>query len=126
MNNVTFIIHFLHSFFDIYHAYIIEIQILKDKVQGKIMYKDEEIQEFVWYYSDLSQVPKAIQLLDILKEKEWLHNDKVIVSKCNMIKSLKHMNWNNNDINNAILFLFSLKISMVDDGEETDSFFIHF
>lgn len=43
-----------------------------------------------------------------------------------MIKYLKHINWNNDDINNTILFLFSLRISMVDNGEETDSFFIHF
>ena len=120
------IIHFLHSFFDIYHAYIIEIKVLKDKAQGKIIYTDEEIQEFVWHYSELNQIPRAIQLLNILKEKKWLHNDKVIISKYDMIKYLKHMNWDNNNINTTILFLFSLKINMVDDGEETDSFFIHF
>lgn len=43
-----------------------------------------------------------------------------------MIKYLKHINWNNDDINNTILFLFSLRISMVDNGEETDSFFHSF
>lgn len=126
MNNMILMIRFLHSFFDIYHACIIEIQGLKDKVQGKVMYTDGEIQEFVWHYSDLNQVPTATQLLDILKEKKWLHKDKVIISKCDMIKYLKHINWNNDDINNTILFLFSLRISLVDNGEETDSFFIHF
>lgn len=36
------------------------------------------------------------------------------------------MGWENVDINTTFLFLFSLKIKMVDDGKETDSFFIHF
>ena len=64
--------------------------------------------------------------MDILKKNEWLHNDKVIISKQDVANYLKYMGWENVDINTTFLFLFSLKIKMVDDGKETDSFFIHF
>lgn len=126
MNSSLPIVPFLNSFFNIYHAYVIEVWALNGRVQGKIMYTDEETQEFVWYYSSLNEIPRAIQLLDILKENEWLHNDKVITSKQDVVNYLKYIGWGNADINTTFLFLFSLKINMVDDGRETDSFFIHF
>ena len=126
MNSSLPIVPFLNSFFNIYHAYVIEVGALNGRVQGKIMYIDEETQEFVWYYSSVNESPRAIQLLDILKKNEWLHNDKVIISKQDVVNYLKYMGWENVDINTTFLFLFSLKIKMVDDGKETDSFFIHF
>ncbi|MEQ3108184.1 hypothetical protein [Bacteroides salyersiae] len=126
MNSSLPIVPFLNSFFNIYHAYVIEVGALNGRVQGKIMYIDEETQEFVWYYSSFNEIPRAIQLLDILKKNEWLHNDKVIISKQDVVNYLKYMGWENVDINTTFLFLFSLKIKMVDDGKETDSFFIHF
>lgn len=73
------------------------------------MYIDEETQEFVWYYSSFNEIPRAIQLLDILKKNEWLHNDKVIISKQDVVNYLKYMGWENVDINTTFLFLFSLK-----------------
>ena len=126
MNSSLPIVPFLNSFFNIYHAYVIEVGALNGRVQGKIMYIDEETKEFVWYYSSFNEIPRAIQLLDILKKNEWLHNDKVIISKQDVVNYLKYMGWENVDINTTFLFLFSLKIKMVDDGKETDSFFIHF
>ena len=126
MNISLPIVPFLNSFYNIYHAYVIEVGALNGRVQGKIMYIDEETQEFVWYYSSFNEIPRAIQLLDILKKNEWLHNDKVIISKQDVVNYLKYMGWENVDINTTFLFLFSLKIKMVDDGKETDSFFIHF
>ena len=126
MNSSLPIVPFLNSFFNIYHAYVIEVGALNGRVQGKIMYIDKETQEFVWYYSSFNEIPRAIQLLDILKKNEWLHNDKVIISKQDVVNYLKYMGWENVDINTTFLFLFSLKIKMVDDGKETDSFFIHF
>ena len=126
MNSSLPIVPFLNSFFNIYHAYVIEVGALNGRVQGKIMYIDEETQEFVWYYSSFNESPRAIQLLDILKKNEWLHNDKVIISKQDVVNYLKYMGWENVDINTTFLFLFSLKIKMVDDGKETDSFFINF
>ena len=126
MNSSLPIVPFLNSFFNIYHAYVIEVGALNGRVQGTIMYIDEETQEFVWYYSSFNEIPRAIQLLDILKKNEWLHNDKVIISKQDVVNYLKYMGWENVDINTTFLFLFSLKIKMVDDGKETDSFFIHF
>lgn len=126
MNSSLPIVPFLNSFFNIYHAYVIEVGALNGRVQGKIMYIDEETQEFVWYYSSFNEIPRAIQLLDILKKNEWLHNDKVIISKQDVVNYLKYMGWENVDINTTFLFLFSLKIKMVDDGKEIDSFFIHF
>ena len=69
------------------------------------MYIDEETQEFVWYYSSFNEIPRAIQLLDILKKNEWLHNDKVIISKQDVVNYLKYMGWENVDINTTFLFL---------------------
>ena len=67
MNSSLPIVPFLNSFFNIYHAYVIEVGALNGRVQGKIMYIDEETQEFVWYYSSFNEIPRAIQLLIYLK-----------------------------------------------------------
>lgn len=70
MNNMILMIRFLNFFFDIYHACIIEIQGLKDKVQGKVMYTDGEIQEFVWHYSDLKPSPNGNSAFRYSKRKK--------------------------------------------------------
>lgn len=126
MDNLQFAVRFLCSFFGVFQAYIIEIRVQKDKVEGVIMYVDKDIQKFVWYYTSLSHVKKAFQLLDILIEKEWVSIDKIIISKQELIKYLENIGWGYSDIDGSICFLSSLKINMVDEGKETDSFFVHF
>ena len=68
----------------------------------------------------------ATELLDILKQKEWISIDKIIVSEKELIKYLEEIGWNMDDINNVLFFLVSLNINMIDEGEETDMFFVHF
>lgn len=126
MDNSQFIVRFLCSFFDIFHASIVEVRVEKDKVEGVIMYTDEDLQKFVWHYSNLTGIKKTLQLLDVLLEKKWIHNDRIITPKQKLIKYLDHIGWSNDDINDSIGFLSSLRIYMVDDGEETDNFIIHF
>ena len=46
--------------------------------------------------------------------------------KQEIIKYLEEIGWNMDDINNVLFFLVSLNINMIDEGEETDMFFVHF
>ena len=105
---------------------VIEVRIRKDEVEGVIMYTDDDMQRFVWHYSNLNHLKMATELLDILKQKEWISIDKIIVSEKELIKYLEEIGWNMDDINNVLFFLVSLNINMIDEGEETDMFFVHF
>ena len=124
MNNWNCIVRFLCSFFNVFDAYIIEVRIRKDEVEGVIMYTDDDMQRFVWHYSNLNHLKMATELLDILKQKEWISIDKIIVSEKELIKYLEEIGWNMDDINNVLFFLVSLNINMIDEGEETDMFFV--
>lgn len=126
MNNWNCIVRFLCSFFNVFDAYIIEVRIRKDEVEGVIMYTDDDMQRFVWHYSNLNHLKMATELLDILKQKKWISIDKIIVSEKELIKYLEEIGWNMDDINNVLFFLVSLNINMIDEGEETDMFFVHF
>lgn len=121
-----FIVRFLCSFFSVFHAYIIDVQVRKNRVEGIVMYADNDIQQFVWHYSDLSRIEKSFQILDILLEGKWINNDKIVISRQMLAGHLDCLGWNKKDISETINSLLSFRVNMVDDGEETDSFFIHF
>ena len=100
-----------------------DIQI--DKIYGTVIYDNsdpEERQDFVWHMTE-NNVPNdnVKSLIDFLSKKKLIDIDKIMTPidqlEINFIDKGKLENvWNE---------LFNIEVRMIDNGEETDGFFIH-
>jgi hypothetical protein len=96
-----------------------------DKIYGTVIYDtsdQDERQDFVWHMTE-NNVPNddVKNLVDFLSNKELIDIDKIMTPineiKIDFIDKYKLDNvWNE---------LFNIEVRMIDDGEETDSYFIH-
>ena len=117
---------FLGLFFRLFNGHIERVNIEANKITGVISYEDESgKQAFSWNKSNLNITADAIKLLEYIINKNLVRGDKIILSKENLVSELKKIDWKENEANNSINLLLNIKIRMIDDGIETDSFF-HF
>ncbi|MCL1943927.1 MAG: hypothetical protein FWF54_10325 [Candidatus Azobacteroides sp.] len=130
MNNSKYIVRFLCSFFYIFGGYIKKVSICDNKVVGEILFDDDEFetQAFIWHFSDLFYIRESILFLDYSLDNNLINGDKFIFSKADLIKRIEKLSlWDKKEVPNIINYICNLNIKMVDEeGEETDSFFIHF
>lgn len=119
---------FLASFFALFQAYIKEFRVEDNKVLGVIGWQDEEDEQcFSWLMNFKESVLLKIKLLcEFLIKNDLIQSDKIIISPSELKILLHSDGWNTNETEIIINKLCSVKIKMIDDGEETDSFFIHF
>jgi hypothetical protein len=128
MNKQILIINFLNGFFKLFQAYINNIEFKNDHVIGKVIWNDSnEFQEFSYKISfNNFDYENAIQLINFLIDHKLIEGDKITISKIDLSNILKKNNWNLEKIHDSILFLCSVRIAMIDDGEISDYFLIHF
>ena len=126
---------FLSSFFQLFQCYIQEIKISDGKAEGVVCFEDlHDIQPFVWNYNHYTAIDDTIEntienatvLVDTLRQEKIIYIDKIIVTEEEVKKLLYQKKWSDKDILNSIRFLLNVRVNMVDDGEVTDSFFLHF
>lgn len=122
------IIDFLKSFFNLFKASIEDFKIVDKKVLGIIGWLNEEDkQNFVLKIDfEISSLTKPKLLCDFLFQNDLINGDEIIVLESDLILKLMNNEWNEIDAKESINFLCSFDVKMVDDGEETDSFYIHF
>jgi len=120
---------FLEEFLKLYSVkFVTNINIKNDLISGTAVYdpnNKEEKQDFCWHISDQS-VPSrnALEIIKIITENNWCEIDKIIVTKDELFLKT---GWESREkFNKSLAEIFNVEIRMVDDGEETDSFFIHF
>mgnify|MGYP006108801119 FL=1 len=120
-------LNFLKSYLKLYGVERIE---LIDKtvasISGIAIYDEndpEERQEFIWHKSE-KQVPSPE--LNILIEKivaeKWHNGDKISEN----IEELEFEEFDNTTKEKILTELFDVQIRMVEDGEETDSYWVHY
>lgn len=117
---------FLCSYLGLYGVDNIEItEFDKAKICGIAIYlDDEDTQEFCWHMTE-DNVPSddLIELIQIIKNNEFNRTDKVIVSADELFEKTE---WTDrNKFDKTFDELFEVEVKMIDDGEETDSFFMH-
>ena len=101
-------------------------------IAGTIIYKiddPEEIQEFIWHIQESEVPPEEVRALtELLCEKGLLSIDQIKVSRHELrnLYSKKQGHIVPEDKFLEILeVLESIEVRMVDEGEETDVYFIH-
>jgi hypothetical protein len=96
-----------------------------DKIYGTAIYElnnREERQDFVWHMSELNVPNEDVKkLLEFLSKNNLIDIDKIFkpIEEINIDfidKSNLEKTWNE---------LFNIEVKMIDNGEETDSYFIH-
>ena len=121
---------FLELFLKIYDVAEIEISSsFEDKIYGTAKYQDhfveDDFQEFCWHISeDMVPSENAIVLVKNIVAKNLHQGDKIIVSDEELF--LKSEITNRINFDHALNEIFNIEIKMIDDGEETDSYFIHY
>ncbi|MBC6698247.1 hypothetical protein [Hymenobacter sp. BT190] len=98
----------------------------EDKIYGTVLYAeddDEERQDFVWHMTEVA-VPSenVMRLIEYLRETKLLDGDKIIIHPINelALPCLKL-----SERKQALEELFEVEVRMLDNGEESDSYFIH-
>lgn len=120
-------LNFLKSYLKLYGVERIELtNETADSISGIAIYDQsdpEERQEFIWHKTE-NEVPSAE--LNILIEKivaeKWHNGDKIWAE----IEKMKFAEFNNLTRDKILDELFDVRIRMIDDGEETDSYWVHF
>ncbi|MBR4452638.1 MAG: hypothetical protein IKS33_00095 [Bacteroidales bacterium] len=122
-----YVARFLCSFFQLFQCYLLEIKISDGKVEGVVCYEDfHDIQQFIWNYNHNNSIEDAIALAEILWQEKLINGDKIIVTEEDIKKILHEKKWSEETISNSINFLLNVRVNMIDNGEVTDSFFVHF
>ena len=118
---------FLKSYLKLYEVEKIElINETVDSISGIAIYDEntpEERQEFIWHKSE-KEVPSSelnILIEKIVKEK-WHNGDKITKD----IAEIEFVEFDNETKNRTEFELFDVNVKMIDNGEETDSYFVHY
>lgn len=101
-------------------------------ISGIVIYvtnDPEEIQEFCWHKRE-DEVPSnyVINLAKLIKDNNLLSIDKIIITR-NELRLLYNNSYNLNfqkeEFSKLLESLEEIEVPMVDDGKETDVYFIH-
>ena len=102
------------------------------KLIGSVLWDDDliddEPQDYIWYIPSNNQhLHDTIQLVNFIIKYKLIEGDKITLNEDELKNKLvNENNWNENKFVNALEYLIKLDIRMVDNGEETSSFYIHF
>ncbi len=117
---------FLELFLGLYGVNKVEItNVDTGKIYGIANYlDDDEKQEFCWHVNE-HNIPsdELIQLIKVIRDNKFNRTDKIIVTADTIFEK---SGWTDRTkFNSTYDKLFDIEVKMIDDGEETDSYFIH-
>ena len=104
----------------------------ENKILGTVIYDlsdPDEVQEFVWHMTE-EEVPNqsVYMLAKLLHEDALLDIDKISVSRSELYRRYRQaygMSETEREFHEILTSLEDIEVSMIDDGQETDIFFIH-
>jgi hypothetical protein len=120
-------LNFLKSYLKLFEVDRIELtNEMVDSISGIAIYNKNELeerQEFIWHKSEKQTPSLELNILiEKIVKKKWHDGDKI--SK--HIEDLEFEEFDNSTKEKILNELFDVRISMVDDGKETDSFWVHY
>jgi hypothetical protein len=117
---------FLETYFKIFQMEKIEwIEKTEKSIRGIVIYDTSDLdekQEFIWYKSE-NEVPSenARLLIEKLIIEKLMVGDKLVKP----IKEIEFEEFNKTQKEKLFEELFDIGINMIDNGKETDMFYIH-
>jgi len=122
------VLKFIRSFFRLFQAHLEDYKILDKSILGIVGWKNEEDKQSFIYTNDYDPLllTKSKYLCDYLNAQNLINGDQIIILETELIQRLNLNGWSEIDAMEAINFLCQFDIKMIDNSEETDSFFVHF
>ncbi len=97
-----------------------------ESISGIAIYDEsdpEERQEFIWHKTENEISSSELNILiEKIVEEKWHNGDKIIKD----IAEMEFVEFDNETKNRMEFELFEINVKMVDNGEETDSYFVHY
>jgi hypothetical protein len=120
-------LNFLKSYLKLYGVEKIELtNETVESINGIAIYDEndpEERQEFIWHKSEKEiPSPELKILIEKIVAEKWHNGDKI----SEHIEELEFEEFDNELKEKILNELFDVKIKMVDEGEETDTYFVHY
>ncbi len=108
------------------------LSLSKDKISAIIAWPDsckngfpdpDESQEILWHIYQNEDIDDALLMGEYAYDNSLISSDKFIISKSRLQDTI---GWDSVRFERAVNTLLSIRVKMIDDGEETDEFLIHF
>lgn len=123
---------FLDAFFEMLDLIIISYGQINSSVFGILTGVGSDVNE-LWQHQNFywlidkseSELSDLVILCKFLNEKNLINGDNIIISENELIERIGELGWNNEKGQKVVDDLFSIEIKMIDEGEATDSFFVH-
>jgi len=125
---ITIIYNFLSAFFSLFQAHVNNFKIEGGIAVGDVEWSGEsDRQSFSWKVQHNESSLFNTQLLcQYLVKGSLLNGDKILISRIELQNKLSELGWNPGEAEKNIEYLTSVRVQMVDKGEETDFFLVHF
>jgi|GEM_PF-969616 len=122
------IVKFLESFFNLFNAKIEDYKVVDKKIFGIVGWiNEDEKQDFLFEENLEDSLFSTLKILcDFISDNKLIEGDKIVVSENELMQKLINIKWEEAEAKNAINCLCELEVKMLDEGVETDSFFVHF
>lgn len=121
-------IEFIDSFFRFFQARIENFSVVGSKITGVVKWEKEDGEQlFSWLIPKNDEsITVTKKLIDFLLENKLTHGDKILIEEEALKQVMKKKGWDLKDVEKAINFLCSVRVDMIDDGDTSDFFLIHF
>ena len=120
-------IEFLTSFLNLFDAYIIRYEMFEERIAGTVGWLGEDdTQDFAVEIVSGDYLLEIKKLCDFIKENSLIDIDKIVITEDELLLFLSNGGWDISIAKDSINNLCSFEVKMVDSGQETDSFFVHF
>lgn len=122
-----YIVQFLCSFFKIFECHILKVDVSNETIIGRVSFDDNSgCQNFKWDIRNVNFSYDGILLIDFLLLNNLINGDRIVIPFDELSIRLESVGWTKEKGAEAISYLLSIKIIMIDEGKESDYFFIHF
>jgi hypothetical protein len=120
-------LNFLKSYLKLYGVEKIKLTNENvDSISGIAIYDEndpEERQQFIWHKSEKEvPSPELNILIEKIVSEKWHNGDKI----SEQIEEMEFVEFNNEIKEKILNELFDVEIKMVDEGEETDTYYVHY
>ena len=121
-------IDFLENYLSLFDAVIEKYSVENNEIRGIVTWLDDpDKQDFKWKINfDSKEAANLSNLCLLIKNNGYNRNDFITITEAELAASLQKYNWEEEMAKSLIDKLLDIEVKMIDAGEETDSFFVHF